>query len=157
MCIRFGCAVRGFARRAVHSRPLEWCMRCLLSSDPQEVDRSWAEIGEAVRLPRETVWRQFKAGGPLVAVKPYQSADSPLSETERRPWTAASVASNEPGAAHRGWTSPPAEFIDAVAGVADSAVLGYRVGLQLTQARQRLERAVSQYQAWALRAGAQKP
>lgn len=30
----------------------------------------------AIGLWRETAWRQYKAGGPVVTVKPYQSADS---------------------------------------------------------------------------------
>jgi hypothetical protein len=53
--------------------------------------RSWADIGNAIGLPRETAWRQFKAGGPLVTVKPYQSADSPLSDSQPQPFTSDSA------------------------------------------------------------------
>jgi hypothetical protein len=56
-----------------------------------EPRKSWADIGNAIGLPRETAWRQFKAGGPLVTVKPYQSADSPLSDSEPQPFTSDSA------------------------------------------------------------------
>jgi hypothetical protein len=58
-------------------------------ADCQDGDprRSWGEIGKAIDLPRETVWRQYAAGGPLVTVKPWQSPDSPLSRSQLRPDT----------------------------------------------------------------------
>jgi hypothetical protein len=69
---------------------LAWSLREAVAEcqdDQVPRKRSWAEIGNAIGLPRETAWRQFKAGGPIVTVKPYQSADSPLSETQRQPVT----------------------------------------------------------------------
>lgn len=53
--------------------------------------RSWADIGKAIEMPRERAWRQFTAGGPLVTVKPWQSADSPLSGSQPQPFTADSA------------------------------------------------------------------
>lgn len=42
----------------------------------EEAKHSWAEIGQAVGLSRETVFRQFKAGGPVVTVRAVQSEKS---------------------------------------------------------------------------------
>lgn len=56
---------------------IAWSLReAVIDCQNDERRRSWADIGNAIGLPRETAWRQFKAGGPLVTVKPYQSADS---------------------------------------------------------------------------------
>lgn len=43
---------------------------------------SWADIGRAVGMPRETVFRQFKAGGPIVTVKAVHSEKSSIREPE---------------------------------------------------------------------------
>jgi hypothetical protein len=67
---------------------IAWSLReAVVDCQDSEPRKSWADIGNAIGLPRETAWRQFKAGGPLVTVKPYQSADSPLSDTEPQPFT----------------------------------------------------------------------
>jgi hypothetical protein len=60
-----------------------WALREAVA-DCQDAGRSWADIGGAVGLPRETVFRQFGAGGPVVTVRPSQSADSPLSARQPR-------------------------------------------------------------------------
>lgn len=71
---------------------IAWSLReALVDCQDSEPRRSWADIGNAIGLPRETAWRQFKAGGPLVTVKPYQSADSPLSDSQPQPFTADSA------------------------------------------------------------------
>ncbi len=68
---------------------LAWSLReAVVDCQDEAPRRSWADIGNAIGLPRETAWRQFRAGGPMVTVKPYQSADSPLSDTEPQPFTA---------------------------------------------------------------------
>ncbi|HUY47272.1 MAG TPA: AsnC family protein [Streptosporangiaceae bacterium] len=63
-----------------------WALREAVVDCQDDGRRSWAEIGKAIGLPRETAWRQFKAGGPLVTVKPYQAADSPLADSQPRPF-----------------------------------------------------------------------
>ena len=71
---------------------IAWSLReAVVDCQDSERRRSWADIGNAIGLPRETAWRQFKAGGPLVTVKPYQSADSPLSDSQPQPFTADSA------------------------------------------------------------------
>ena len=71
---------------------IAWSLReAVVDCQDDEPRRSWADIGNAIGLPRETAWRQFKAGGPLVTVKPYQSADSPLSDSQPRPFTSDSA------------------------------------------------------------------
>lgn len=42
----------------------------------EEAKHSWAAIGQAVGMSRETVFRQFKAGGPVVTVRAVQSEKS---------------------------------------------------------------------------------
>lgn len=67
---------------------IAWSLReAVVDCQDSEPRRSWADIGNAIGLPRETAWRQFKAGGPLVTVKPYQSPDSPLSDSQPKPFT----------------------------------------------------------------------
>jgi hypothetical protein len=46
---------------------------------------------------------------------------------------------------------PKKDFIAAVVEVAEHATRGYRAGLQLTRALERLERSVGQYQEWEAR------
>jgi hypothetical protein len=58
------------------------------AGDPR---RSWADIGKAIELPRETAWRQFTVGAPLVMVNPWQPANSPLSGSQPQPFTADSA------------------------------------------------------------------
>ena len=71
---------------------LAWSLReAVVDCQDGDPRRSWADIGNAIGLPRETAWRQFKAGGPLVTVKPYQSADSPLSDSQPQPFTSESA------------------------------------------------------------------
>jgi len=71
---------------------IAWSLReAVADCQDGEPRRSWADIGNAIGLPRETAWRQFKAGGPLVTVKPYQSADSPLSDSQPQPFTSDSA------------------------------------------------------------------
>jgi hypothetical protein len=65
---------------------LAWALREAVVDCQDDAHRTWAEIGQAIGLPRETAWRQFKAGGPLVTVKPYQSAGSPLADSQPRPF-----------------------------------------------------------------------
>lgn len=248
-----------------------WALRETVVDCQEDTRRTWAEIGKAIGLPRETAWRQFKAGGPLVTVKPYQAADSPLADSQPRPFAddhAVYAFRSEEGSwfgpddqlpegqfgtgwltfdppnapdsrfareellvrygawdgdvsfhsplirdtgsgkpmrvratyevidwlfgdgqtalrqamtavaqalaitsrvspelvelvnkatAAMGLDVPTSDFIAAVEQVADSAVLGYRAGLQLSQALLRLERAVLQYQAWAARPGRAGP
>jgi len=64
-----------------------WALREAVADCQDDPRRSWAEIGKVTGLPRETAWRQYEAGGPLVSVKPWQSADSPLAASQPRPWT----------------------------------------------------------------------
>jgi hypothetical protein len=68
-----------------------WALREAVADCQDDPRRSWAEIGKALNLPRETAWRQYEAGGPLVTVKPWQSADSPLAASQPRPRTDSSA------------------------------------------------------------------
>lgn len=38
---------------------------------------TWREIGEALGVPHETVFRQYQAGSPVSVLRPYQSEASP--------------------------------------------------------------------------------
>lgn len=248
-----------------------WALREAVVDCQEDGRRTWAEIGSAIGLPRETAWRQFKAGGPLVMVKPYQAADSPLAASQPRPFADDHAAyafrsqdgswfgpddqlpegqfgtgwltfdpPNAPGSkfareellvrygswdgdvsfhaplirevgsgnpmrvratyevidwlfgdgqtalrqaitavaqvvaitprvnpdlaglvdkatAAMGLDVSTTDFIVAVERVAGAAVLGYRAGLQLSQALQRLERAIAQYRAWVARPGRAGP
>jgi hypothetical protein len=69
---------------------LGWALREAVV-DADEAGKTWAQIGEAIELPRQSAWRQYKAGGPLVVVKAYQSVDSPLADSERGPTTDTAV------------------------------------------------------------------
>jgi hypothetical protein len=78
--IQMGCASRDPLRRAqifAEAQPqLAWALRSAVE-ECQEDHRSWADIGRVIGLPRETVYRQFNAGGPIVTTKAVQSASSP--------------------------------------------------------------------------------
>jgi hypothetical protein len=56
---------------------LAWALSAAVAQC-QEGDskRTWAAIGEAIGMPRETAYRQFTAGGPMVVTKPVQSTTS---------------------------------------------------------------------------------
>lgn len=55
---------------------LAWTLRSAVE-ECAESDISWAKIGEAVGMPRESIFRQYSAGAPIVALKAVQSPTSP--------------------------------------------------------------------------------
>jgi hypothetical protein len=55
---------------------LGWALRAAVQ-ECQEASMSWQAIGDALGVPKETVFRQFSAGGPVITAKPVQSKDSP--------------------------------------------------------------------------------
>jgi len=78
--IQMACASTDPIKRAqilAEAQPqLAWALRsaieeCLDASLP------WAQIGERIGLPRETVYRQVHAGGPVVTVRAAQTQTSP--------------------------------------------------------------------------------
>lgn len=78
--IQMACSSRDPIRRAqvlAEAQPqLAWALRSAIE-ECQDTHRSWADIGQVIGLPRETVYRQFNAGGPIVTTKAVQSATSP--------------------------------------------------------------------------------
>jgi hypothetical protein len=70
---------------AVHLAELAAAQRasaCLLADAVAEASAaglSWQAIGEALGIPKETVFRQHKAGSPVSVLRPYHSAASPRS------------------------------------------------------------------------------
>src|SRR5580704_11217905 len=67
-------------RRAMHlsdaQMQLGWTLRAAVA-ECQEAGMSWQAIGDALGVPKETVFRQHSAGGPIITAKPVQSKASP--------------------------------------------------------------------------------
>ena len=55
---------------------LGWALRAAVQ-ECQEAGLSWQAIGTALEVPKETLFRQFTAGGPVITAKPVQSMASP--------------------------------------------------------------------------------
>lgn len=55
---------------------LAWTTRSAIE-ECEDLHLSWSHIAERIGMPRETVWRQFRAGGPVVTVRAAQSKSSP--------------------------------------------------------------------------------
>jgi hypothetical protein len=55
---------------------LGWALRAAVQ-ECQEAGLSWQAIGTALGVPKETLFRQFSAGGPVITAKPVQSMASP--------------------------------------------------------------------------------
>ena len=53
---------------------------------------SWQAIGDVLKVPKETIFRQFSAGGPVITAKPVQSMSSPGVTDMHRPATEAVYA-----------------------------------------------------------------
>jgi hypothetical protein len=63
---------------------LGWALRAAVE-ECREAGMSWQAIGNALSVPRETVFRQYSAGGPVITAKPVQSMDSPGVTEMHRP------------------------------------------------------------------------
>lgn len=63
---------------------LGWTLRAAVQ-ECQEAGMSWQVIGTALRVPKETIFRQFTAGGPVITAKPVQSMASPGVTDMHRP------------------------------------------------------------------------
>jgi hypothetical protein len=53
---------------------------------------SWQAIGDSLGVPKETIFRQYSAGGPVITAKPVQSMSSPGVTDMHRPATEAVYA-----------------------------------------------------------------
>jgi hypothetical protein len=62
---------------------LGWALRAAVQ-ECQEAGSSWQAIGTALGVPKETLFRQFSAGGPVITAKPVQSMASPGATTMHR-------------------------------------------------------------------------
>ena len=62
---------------------LGWALRAAVQ-ECQEAGLSWQAIGTALDVPKETLFRQFSAGGPVITAKPVQSMNSPGATTMHR-------------------------------------------------------------------------
>jgi hypothetical protein len=78
--IQLACASTDPIKRAqllAEAQPqLAWALRSAIQ-ECQDADLPWAAIGERIGLPRETVYRQVHAGGPVVTVRAAQVKTSP--------------------------------------------------------------------------------
>lgn len=63
---------------------LGWALRATVQ-ECQEAGLSWQAIGTALGVPKETLFRQFSAGGPVITAKPVQSMASPGVTSMHRP------------------------------------------------------------------------
>jgi hypothetical protein len=70
---------------------LGWTLRAAVQ-DCQEAGMSWQMIGDALGAPKETIYRQFTAGGPVITAKPVHSENSPGATEMHRPATEAVYA-----------------------------------------------------------------
>lgn len=77
--IQMACASTDPIRRAqilAEAQPqLAWALQSAVE-ECQDAGRSWADIGQVIGLPRETAYRQFHAGGPIVTVRAAQARTS---------------------------------------------------------------------------------
>lgn len=63
---------------------LGWTLRAAVE-ECQQAGKTWAAIGEAIGLPRETAFRQWRSDGPIITAKPVQSKTSPGVTQMHRP------------------------------------------------------------------------
>ena len=63
---------------------LGWALRAAVE-ECQEAGMSWQAIGNALGVPKETMFRQYSAGGPVITAKPVQSMNSPGVTEMHRP------------------------------------------------------------------------
>lgn len=112
---------------------LGWTLRAAVE-ECQQAGSSWADIGKAVGLPRETVFRQYQAGGPIIKAKPVQSKDSPgITEMHRPAAEAIYAFASQTGV----WFGPheallPGEFTDGRMQFAPAEPVTPFAGQQLT-------------------------
>jgi hypothetical protein len=78
--IELACTTSDPAKRAqllAEAQPqLGWALRSAIE-ECEAAGLSWADVGQRVGLPRETVYRQYQAGGPVVTVRAAQTKSSP--------------------------------------------------------------------------------
>jgi hypothetical protein len=78
--IQMGLGAQGPQQRAKYlsdaQMQLGWALRAAVQ-ECQEAGLSWQAIGTALGVPKETLFRQFSAGGPVITAKPVQSMASP--------------------------------------------------------------------------------
>ena len=78
--IQMGLGAQGPQQRAKYlsdaQMQLGWALRAAVQ-ECQEAGLSWQAIGTALGVPKETLFRQFSAGGPVITAKPVQSRASP--------------------------------------------------------------------------------
>jgi hypothetical protein len=78
--IQLACASTDPIKRAqllAEAQPqLAWALRSAIQ-ECEDAGLPWAAIGERIGLPRETVYRQVRAGGPVVTVRAAQAKTSP--------------------------------------------------------------------------------
>ncbi|HEX7161236.1 MAG TPA: hypothetical protein VF223_08375 [Trebonia sp.] len=85
--IQMGLGAQGPQHRAKYlsdaQMQLGWALRAAVK-ECQEAGLSWQAIGNALGVPKETLFRQFSAGGPVITAKPIQSMASPGVTTMHR-------------------------------------------------------------------------
>ena len=73
--IRMACAATDPIKRAqllAEAQPqLAWALRSAVE-ECQEAKLPWTQVGDGIGLPRETVFRQWQSGGPIVTVRASQ-------------------------------------------------------------------------------------
>ncbi|MGO4856270.1 hypothetical protein [Arthrobacter sp. 2MCAF14] len=67
-----------------------WTLRAAVG-ECTDAGVSWAKIGEAVGMPRESIFRQFSTGAPIVALKPVQTPTSPNMKDPRNQSTGQAI------------------------------------------------------------------
>jgi hypothetical protein len=70
---------------------LGWALRAAVE-ECQEAGMTWQVIGDALNVPKETIFRQYAARGPVITAKPVQSKNSPGVTDMHRPATEAVYA-----------------------------------------------------------------
>jgi hypothetical protein len=84
--IQMACAATDPIKRAqllAEAQPqLAWALRSAVE-ECQEADLPWTQIGERIGLPRETVFRQWASGGPIVTVRAQQAKNAVVSVNDR--------------------------------------------------------------------------
>jgi hypothetical protein len=93
---------------------LGWALRAAIG-ERQAGRRPWHVIGDALGVPKETVFRQYSAGGPVITAKPVQDRNSPgMTDMHKSTAVEAVYAFSAGNGAWLGPadTLPPGEFTD---------------------------------------------
>jgi hypothetical protein len=85
--VQMGLGAQDPQQRAKHlsdaQMQLGWALRAAIQ-ECQEAGLSWQAIGAALGVPKETLFRQFSGGGPVITARAVQSMASPGATTMHR-------------------------------------------------------------------------